>query len=119
MKKRYIYALLFGIPGLFISVISSFFLFGAVTGVLWIFVFGDNPWPASIENIPVILFVLTFLVVWIGLIGAGYWVGKRLENISTLNRSHILLSSGLTILFITLILLRQFSMGNFGPKSDS
>jgi hypothetical protein len=119
MKKRYIYALLFGVPGFFISVIISFFLFGAVMGVLWIFIFGDNPWPASVENSLGVVFVLAFLILWIGLIIAGYFIGKRLENDSTLNKSHILFSSGLTILFITLILFQQFSVGNLGPKSDS
>ena len=46
MKRRYLYVLIFGVPALLVSVIISFLLFGAAAGVLWIFVFGDNPWPA-------------------------------------------------------------------------
>lgn len=119
MNKRYLYAGLFGIPGFFIAVLISFFLFGATMGVLWLFVFGDNPWPAATENISVTLFVLTFLVTWIGLIIIGYWIGKRLEHDPRLNTSHVLLSGGLTIIFLGLLLLQQFSVGNLGPKSDS
>ena len=55
MKKRYIYALGFGIPGLFAAGPISVILFAGLMGVLWIYVFGDQPWPAietvvSIQN---------------------------------------------------------------------
>ena len=118
MKKRYLYSLLFGIPGLFISWMVAFVVFGAAAGMLWLFVFGDNPWPVSTEKILPGLFGLTFLMVWGATITAGFLVGKRLEKDPRLNNSHILISSGLTLLFILLIAVQQLRVGNLGPKSD-
>ncbi|MEP7134671.1 MAG: hypothetical protein ABI904_07035 [Chloroflexota bacterium] len=119
MKKRYLYSLLFGIPGFFIAAIISVVVFGAVAGVLWIFVFGDNPWPAAVGKIAPGLFALAFLAVWISLIAIGYVIGRRLEKDPKLNRQHILISGGLTLLFIAFIVFQQVRVGNLGPKSDS
>jgi hypothetical protein len=118
MKKRFLYSILFGIPGFFISLIVSFVIFGVAVGILWIYVFGDNPWPSSTEKILPILFALIFLTVWIASIAAGYVTGKKLESDPALNKTHILVSGGLTIMFILFIALQQLSVGNIGPKSE-
>ena len=119
MKKRYLYSLLFGIPGLFIAGLISILGFAALAGILWLYVFGDNPWPASSETIISALFVIVFGVLWIGLITLGYLVGRKLEPDPSLNRNHILISAGLTLMFILLMLFQQWSVGSLGPKSDS
>lgn len=119
MKKRYWYALLFGIPGLFVAGMISVLLFGAIAGILWIYIFGDNPWPAYTEPLLSVGFVLTVLTMWIVSIVLGYLVGRRLERDPGLNRNHVLLSVGLTVMFLLLIVLQQFSVGNLGPKSDT
>jgi hypothetical protein len=119
MKKRCLYSLLFGIPGLFIAGIISIFLFGAFAGFLWLYVFGDNPWPAYTEPLISISFVLTVLFVWMATIALGFFVGKRLERDPFVNKKHVLISAGLTAMFLLLILLQQWSVGNLGPKSDS
>ncbi len=119
MKKRYLYALLFGLPGLIAAGILSVFGFAALTGLLWLFVFGDNPWPVYSEWILSIFFVLTVLVLWMIFIVLGYIIGMRLEKDPTLNRTHILISAGLTLAFILLLVFHQWSVGNLGPKSDS
>lgn len=119
MKKRYLYALLFGVPGFFVAVIATVIIFGAVAGVLWLFIFGDNPWPSFTDPVLTILGIGTFLVFWLGLIWLGYWMGGRLESDLSVNRNHVLLSAGLTLLFILFIVAQQFSVGNLGPKSDS
>ena len=119
MKKRYLYALLFGIPGFFIARMISLFTFGASLGFLWLFVFGDNPWPASTEKFLTIFLLLTFLILWIGTILLGYRIGKGLESTVALNRNHVLISTVLTMLFILFILIQQWSAGNIGAKSDS
>lgn len=119
MKKRYLYALLFGIPGLFVAGIISIAFFGGLMGILWTFVFGDNSWPTAIEIIVSILFVLLSLVLWIGFLIAGYLIGRRLETDPTVNRNHVLISGALTLLFIVLIVLYQWNIGNLGPHSDS
>ena len=117
MKKRYLYSLLFGIPGFFMAGIISLVAFGFVVGALWLFVFGDNPWPASTETILPSLLVLVFLTLWIGSIILGFVVGKRLEKDPALNKSHILLSAGLTLTLVLFIVFQQWSVGNLGPKS--
>jgi hypothetical protein len=119
MKKRYIYSFLFGAPGFFVSLILSFIIFGATTGFLWIYVFGDNHWPLSTEKGLPLLFVLTFLVLWIAFITVGFITGKNLEENSDFNKKHIMFSVGLTIAPIFLIVLHQLSVGNIGPKSDN
>lgn len=119
MKKRYLYSLLFGIPGLFVAGIISILVFGGLMGILWIFVFGDNPWPPFAETIVSIVFVFVALILWIGFISLGYIIGRRLEKDPALNRNHVLISGGLTFVFILLIAFQQWSVGNLGPKSDS
>jgi hypothetical protein len=119
MKKRYVYSLLFGIPGFFVSALISFLAFGVTAGILWIYFFGDHPWPSAIETILPILFVLIFLMVWITTIIIGFVTGRRLEKDPALNRKHILVPGALTILFVVFIVLQQWSVGNIGPKSDT
>jgi len=119
MKKRYVYSLLFGIPGFFIAVILSLVIFGVTAGILWVYAFGDNPWPSSAGGILSVSFVLIFLTVWASFIAIGFVTGRRLEKDPFLNKSHVLISGGLTIVFILFIVLQQFSVGNLGPKSDS
>jgi hypothetical protein len=51
-------------------------------------------------------------------ITVGYATGKKLENDPALDKRHILVSSGLTIMFILFIVIQQFSAGNIGPKSE-
>jgi hypothetical protein len=119
MKKRYLYALLFGIPGFFLAGMISLFAFGASLGFLWLFVFGDNPWPASTEKFLTAFLLLPFLILWMGGILIGYRIGKRLESTVALNRNHVLISTALTVLFIIFIAIQQWRVGNIGPKSDS
>ena len=119
MKKRYLYALLFGLPGVFLAGIISVFVFGGLTGILWLFVFGDNPWPAFIEHVLAVLFVLSVLFLWLATIVLGYIIGRRLEKDPALNRTHIFISAGLTLAFVLLILFQQWSVGNLGPKTES
>lgn len=119
LRKRYLYVLLFGVPGFFVAAISSLFLFGGLIGILWLFILGDNQWPAFTQTLLASLAVLTFLMLWISSMILGYRAGQRLEMVPGWNRSHILLSAGLTALFILFVLFQQWSVGTFGPKSDS
>jgi hypothetical protein len=119
MKKRTLYALLFGVPGFFLAGIITLVVFGASVGFLWLFVFGDNPWPDSTETLLTALILVTFLVLWLGIIFVGYQTGRRLESDPALNRNHALLSAGITLLFILFIVFQQWSAGNLGPKSDT
>ena len=119
MKKRYLYALLFGLPGLFIAGIISIFVFAGLTGILWLYVFGDNPWPSYTEAVLSSLFVVSVLIIWFVSLALGYWIGKSLEKDPAVNRTHILISAGLTLLFSLLIAIQQWNAGNLGPQSES
>ncbi len=118
MKKRHLYSILFGGPGFFFSLIISFLIFGATAGFLWIFVFGDNPWPVSTGTLLPLLLILSFLLMWIASIVLGFVTGKKLEADPVLNKKHLLFSVGLTVAPILLIMLHQLSVGNIGPKTD-
>ena len=119
MKKRYIYLLLFGIPGFFIAGIISILGFAGLTGMLWLYIFGDDVWPAYIQPILSVLFMLSVLAIWFVFLALGYIIGKRMEQDPAMNRNHILISAALTMTFILLVVLQQWSVGNLGPKSDS
>jgi hypothetical protein len=118
MKKRHLYALLWGLPGFFVAVIATMSALGGLAGMLWLFVFGDDTWPSYTGPILVTFGSVIFLLSWMGLAWLGYRMGKGLESNPGVNRNHILLSVGLTVLFILFILGQQFSVGNLGPKSD-
>ena len=119
MKKRYLYALLFGMPGIAISAFVSFFVMGAVTGVFWLFIFGDSEWPSIAGAIIPAVLILTFLLLWLTSIVIGYRTGKKLEKDSDFNKIHVAVSVGLTIVPVILFALYQLSVGNFGPKPDT
>ena len=119
MKKRYIYSLLFSLPGFFASLVISFPIFGAAAGALWLYIFGDNPWTSHANNLLLALFAITFLVSWSVFIVSGYAVGKRLEAVPGFNKKHFLVSSGMAFLFIVFITLHQLSAGNALVKTET
>jgi hypothetical protein len=119
MQKRYIYSLLFGVPGFLVSLIISSILVGASAGFLWIYVFGDNPWPVPGEKILSLVFILIFLTLWISFIIIGFVIGKNVEKDPALSTKHIMVSAAAVIVLIVVIVLHQLSVGNIGAKSDS
>lgn len=119
MRKRYIYSILFGVPGFLISLIISFIIFGMVTGLLWLYFFGDNPWPQTTEKTLPLFLVLMFFLLWIALITVGYIIGKNLEQEPGVNKKHVVVSLILTITPLLLIVIHQVRVGNIGPRSDS
>lgn len=119
MKKRYIYLLLFGIPGFLFSTLISLVVLSFATGFLWIFVFGDDPWPSASEPFLAIVFTLVFLTIWLVCLALGFVIGKHLEKDPALNRQHLWISTGITIFAIMIIAFYQFQVGNIGPKMES
>jgi hypothetical protein len=116
MKKRYLYSLLFAVPGFFVSLVIAFVVFGAAAGFFWLFVFGDNTWPKASGNILTILLFVSFLVSWIASIFAGFVTGKKLEAEPDINRQHLLASVALTIVPIVFMVFYQYKVGNLGTK---
>ena len=105
MKRRYIYSVLFGIPGLLLASISTLMFFGMLMGVLWLFVFGDNTWPAAVDIVLPTLLGLVFFGMWAAFILGGYLLGKRREADLVLNRVHVLISATITFLLLAFVLV--------------
>lgn len=116
MKKRYIYSLLFMLPGLTIAFLITMTVFAIVFGTLWLYVFGDGTWPTWLDPLMSILILIVFSGLWMGAIVAGYLIGKQLEIEPGFNLRHLWISLGATMLPIILVLLHQLSIGNLGPK---
>lgn len=119
MKKRYLYAVLWGVPGLFIAAIGTTILVGMLLGVLWLYVFGDAAWPSSVDSTVSILGICIFLGFWLGLTLLGYRLGKRMESEPGMNWKHVLLSAGVTLCCLLYIFIQQLGVGNLGPRSES
>jgi len=118
MRKRFIYTLLFLVPGLFISLLVTFTVFGATYGALWLFVFGDSTWPAWTRQVIPVLMLMLFFSLWVICMAAGYVVGKKLEAAPGFEVRHVWFSLAATLLPIGIALLHQLSIGNLGPKPD-
>jgi len=114
MKRRYLYCLLVGVPGLVVCLLITYVYFGVAAGVLWIFIYRDNPWPVWSGKVVPVIFVLDFLAIWLPFLLIGFIIGKRLEQSPALNKMHVLISAGLTILFILFILSYRVSLAGIG-----
>jgi hypothetical protein len=93
-------------------------LFGAAAGVLWIFVYGDDPWPSAAGNALTAMLVLTCVTLWAVFLSVAYVAGKRQEAHATLNARHVMASLGATALLLALVVSHQWREGNIGAQSD-
>lgn len=102
-NKRYLYALLYGIPGFFLS-IPLFF----VSSISMLFICSPMDPHNFCSEHPYSFYILTplfFLPWWLLFIRMGYIAGKKLEVDRTLNKKHVLISAGITALFILIIVI--------------
>lgn len=59
LRNRY---LLTGVAwALFLAPVVTYFVLAIVLGVLWLYVFGDNPWPASLDGVILIIGSVVFI----------------------------------------------------------
>ena len=118
MRKRYLYVLLFAVPILLASTVVAFVVFGGAAGFMWLFVAGDEKWPAATDTILVALFVLALAgsVVLLGY--RAYVAGKAQEDDPTFRTRPALVAGGVTALLVLGIVSYQWRVGNIGPKSD-
>ncbi len=119
MKKRYLYSLLFLVPGAILSLIAAVLVTGAAAGFFWLFILGDSTWPTAANKGLALLPGLTFTGVWIASIIAGFVTGKKLEKDPALNKQHIVASLAVTIILLGAAAWHQLSVGNIGKKHDS
>jgi hypothetical protein len=118
MRRRYVYLILFAVPGLILSGILTVLFFGMAAGALWLFAFGDNPWPRLVEELLSTGAGIVFVVLWVALMAAGYLIGKRREQEARLNRRHLLLAGTITVVLAAFVVLTQLANGNIGPRSE-
>jgi hypothetical protein len=118
MKRRYVVVLLWALPALLASVIISALAFGAAAGVLWLFVFGDEPWPSSAGPFLVALFALVCVALWAAFGAMAFAAGKKQEARATLDARHVAAAAGATLLLVLLVVSHQWGVGNIGTPSD-
>ena len=81
MRSRILFGGLGGLIGLATGLVVSLVVVAVVAGTLWIFVFGDNPWPPGANPVlgAIALIIIIFLVI------AGTWIGlsygRRLDSL--------------------------------------
>jgi hypothetical protein len=118
VRRRFVYVLLFAVPALLLSAIAAAFLAAASAGVLWLFVFGDSPWPPSAGAALGTVLVVCGGVGWVAMLAVAYAVGKRQESRPRLNRAHVLLAAGLTVVLVGIIGARSVRLWVGGPATD-
>jgi hypothetical protein len=119
LKRRHLYVLLFAVPAFLVSIIAATLMLAASAGFLWLFVFGDNPWPSRADTMLGSVFIVVSAASWLGLLSVAYLAGKRQESRPTLNSAHVVLSVGATVTLAAVIVVRLISPNGFGPRSDS
>lgn len=118
MKRGCLYSLLFGIPGFFISVILSWVVFLLLIDITWFLGINGEVGTAISEEKMLGIPVIMFLMLWAYLIIIGYVMGKKLGNASPVNRKHILLSAGITLLIFVPLLWWGVSNMNYEADAD-
>ena len=118
MKRRYVYALLFAPPSLLASFIAALALLGAIAGALWLFVYGDEAWPAALGPVLTVAFGVTWAVAFAALLRAAYRAGMRVEGAARLDRRAVMGSAGATAAALLLFTGYQWRVGNIGPQSE-
>ena len=120
MKRRHLYVLLFAVPTLLASVVTAAVLLAAAAGALWLFVFGDDPWPAAAGSFLGIVFAVAAATGWLVLLSAAYAVGAREERKPSLNAGHVALAIGATMVLGAFIATRLLGVSvPGGTRSDS
>src|SRR3954466_5057562 len=118
MRRRWLYVLIFSLPALLAAVIVSVVATGSAAGALWLFVFGDDPWPAAASAGLVILFALTCAGSWLAFLAIAYAAGRRNEGGAGTSGKALAISAGATAALIALAMLHQWRVGNLGPPSS-
>ncbi len=116
MKARYSYPLLFLLPSAMLALLAAVAVVAVGAGVLWIFVFGDDPWPASANTVLMAMAVTASALAFVTLIALSYSFGKSREIQGGLCRSHVVFAVAVSVGLPLLVLLHQWQVGNIGSK---
>jgi hypothetical protein len=110
LNLKLIYGLIFGIFSVMIATVISLFVLGALAGFLWLYVYGDNPWPGWTNIVLPIIFLISFGLILV----LGIWLGVRCgaklrknpnQELIQKNAQKWILIAALTLLAFTVFLL--------------
>ena len=118
MKRRYLYALMFAVPTLLSALIVSVALAAAVAAVLWLFVLGDDTWPAALEPVLKVAFVLASAVLWGVQLSLAYAAGRRQEVQPAFDTRHVWLAVGATAAMLLLLAGYWWRGNRQAPPTD-
>jgi len=121
MKRRHLYLLLFGVPALIAALLAGFVVLAGAAGVMWLFVYGDDPWPDAAEAALIVLFAVVSLAASAVLLRRAYRAGEQHEQGGTPpNAGRLAIAAaGISALLLILVGLHQWNVGNIGPEPDS
>jgi hypothetical protein len=119
INRRHVYVLLFAVPALLVSIIAAALMLAASAGALWLFVYGDDPWPDTANVLLGAIFLLAAAALWLALLFVAYLVGRQQEGERSLNKGHVALSLGATVVLAAVIILRLAGLNGAGAQSDS
>ena len=119
MKRRYLYLLLFATPAVLLALIAAGVTMAGAAGVLWIFVFGDDPWPRHSDFILGAVGLMAGVPVLGAALTMAWRAGKAQESQPRVPRRHLGLAVGLTLVLGAVIVLQLAGPRPGGPASDS
>ena len=76
MVNRWVALLLAVLGGAVAAYAIALMFGGALVGVLWLFVFGDDPWPGWVEPLASLVIVAGALLTWT-IVGRQIWDNLR------------------------------------------
>ncbi len=79
MRLRNGYLIAGAVWALFLAPAAAYVVLGAVAGVLWIFVLGDNPWPASLNWVIPVIGLVVFILTTASCIYVAHRYGRQRE----------------------------------------
>lgn len=119
LKRRHIYVLLFAVPALLVSISAAAVMLAVSAGALWLFLFGDNPWPPVANTLLGAVFAMGGAALWLALLSIAWAIGKQQERRPTLSTAHVALAIGATAVFAVAIIGHLTRQNLFGTPTDS
>ena len=108
MRLRSLYLLVGLVLGSLAGVAVAFQVFAFAAGVSWLFLFGDDPWPAGVERYLIGIPLVAGLATLAAGLGVGYAFGRRSEAgpgpERARRRGHGLLLAGLALWLLVAVL---------------
>ena len=97
MRRRNAYLLLFGAPALLASLLVGAIVLVFALAVFWVFIFGDDTWPAYTNYLLAALFIGSAGTTFVVLLYHAYAAGQRQEQAPSTSGFHVALAVASTL----------------------